>query len=82
MRRDQSSERDSEEAEGAAAVAPPRPSRARDHVGVLSGIVLGLAALTLLLVLAIEGVEAARTLLIVPAVGVGLIAIGSWMRRP
>jgi hypothetical protein len=45
-------------------------------------MVLGLAALTLLLVLAIDGVEAARTLLIVPAVGVGLIAIGSWMRRP
>jgi hypothetical protein len=82
MRRDRTAERGSEQTEGGTAVAPARSSRARDHVGVLSGMVLGLAALTLLLVLAIDGVEAARTLLIVPAVGVGLIAIGSWMRRP
>jgi len=61
--------------------AERRPFRIRDHVGVLSAVVLGVLAVVGLFIMALAGVSAARTMLIVPLVMIFLIAAGSWMRQ-
>jgi hypothetical protein len=52
----------------------------RDHIGVISGLALGTAAFAFVVALAAMGDEAAVTLLVVIAVGVGLIALGTRLR--
>jgi hypothetical protein len=54
--------------------------RIRDHIGVISGLVLGIAAFAFVVALAVMGDEAAVTLLVVIVVGVGLIALGTRLR--
>jgi len=56
------------------------PFRLRDHIGVISGLFLGGIAFVSVLVLAIIGDEQALELLVVIAVGLGLIAVGTRMR--
>lgn len=56
------------------------PFRVRDHIGVISGLSLGLIALLFLVYLAVRGFEPAVTLLVVFVVGVALIAVGSRLR--
>lgn len=54
--------------------------RIRDHIGVISGIVLGAIAFAFVALLAFLGNEPALTLLVVVLVGLALIAIGTRMR--
>ena len=54
--------------------------RIRDHIGVISGLLLGAIALLSVVALAVIGDEAAVTLLVVMVVGIGLIALGTRMR--
>ena len=56
------------------------PFRVRDHIGVISGLVLGGIAFSFVVALAVMGDEAAVTLLVVAVVGIGLIALGTRMR--
>jgi hypothetical protein len=56
------------------------PFRVRDHIGVISGLMLGGIAFAFVVVLAVMGDEAAVTLLVVAVVGIGLIALGTRMR--
>jgi hypothetical protein len=56
------------------------PFRLRDHIGIISGLFLGGIAFVSVLVLAIIGDEQALELLVVIAVGLGLIAVGTRMR--
>ncbi len=56
------------------------PFRVRDHIGVISGLVLGGIAFSFVAALAVMGDEAAVTLLVVAVVGIGLIALGTRMR--
>lgn len=59
---------------------PREPFRIRDHIGMISGIILGAIALLAVLSLALLGDEQATTLLVVIIVGLGLIALGTRMR--
>lgn len=60
---------------------PPRvPFRIRDHIGMISGIILGSIALVFVVGLALIGDQAALALLVVIAVGLALIALGTRMR--
>ncbi|HET9092996.1 MAG TPA: hypothetical protein VFN50_11340 [Acidimicrobiales bacterium] len=54
----------------------PEPWRLRDHVGIISGVLLGLVALGIVLVLAAAGDPGAFGILVVVVVGVGLIFFG------
>ncbi|MHB8245571.1 MAG: hypothetical protein ACYDGN_09510 [Acidimicrobiales bacterium] len=56
--------------------APHNEWRLWDHIGVISGIVLGLIALGILLLLAAAGDPGAFGILVVTIVGVGLIYFG------
>ena len=56
------------------------PFRIRDHIGVISGLFLGLIALLMVVLLAIKGFQPAVTLLVVAVVGVLLISVGARMR--
>ena len=56
------------------------PFRIRDHIGVISGLVLGFIALAFVVLLAIKGFEPAITLLVVLVVGILLISVGARMR--
>lgn len=56
------------------------PFRLRDHVGVLSGLLLGLIAFLFLVYLAVRGFEPAVTLLVVLVVGIALVAVGTRLR--
>ena len=56
------------------------PFRIRDHIGVISGLVLAFLAFLLVLVLAVKGYEPAITLLVVLVAFFGLIALGTRMR--
>ena len=49
------------------------PFRIRDHIGVISGLFLGLIALLFLVALALLGDEPAITLLVVLVVGIAMI---------
>jgi len=59
---------------------PRTPFRIRDHIGMISGIILGTIALLFVVGLALIGDQAALALLVVMAVGLGLIALGTRMR--
>jgi len=60
---------------------PPRvPFRIRDHIGVIVGIILGSIAFLFVVGLALIGDQAALALLVVIAVGLALIALGTRMR--
>ncbi len=54
----------------------PEPWRARDHVGIISGVLLGLVALGIVLLLAAAGDPGAFGILVVAVVGVALIYFG------
>lgn len=60
--------------------SPATPGRERwrlwDHIGVISGVFLGLVALGILLVIAAAGDPGAFGILVVIVVGVGLIYFG------
>lgn len=58
------------------------PWRFRDHVGVLSGILLGGAALFFLLIIATNSTrgQGALEILVVLVIGITLIAVGNQMR--
>jgi len=56
------------------------PFRIRDHIGVISGLVLGGIAFSFVVALAVMGDEAAVALLVVIVVGLGLVALGTRMR--
>lgn len=57
--------------------APERRAwRFGDHVGVLSGLLLGLVALILLVVLAAAGDPSALAILVVIVIGIALIYLG------
>ncbi|MGD0984684.1 MAG: hypothetical protein ABSA65_12845 [Acidimicrobiales bacterium] len=60
--------------------APREKFRIRDHIGVISGLLLGTVAFLFVVALAVMGDEAAVTLLVVIVVGIGLIALGTRMR--
>jgi hypothetical protein len=53
-----------------------QPWRLRDHIGVISGIVLGLVALGILLLIAAAGDPGAFGILAVVVIGVALIFFG------
>jgi len=57
-----------------------QPFRIRDHIGMISGVILGTIALLAVVALALVGDEAAVTLLVVIVVGLSLIALGTRMR--
>jgi len=59
---------------------PREPFRIRDHIGVISGIILASIAFLAVVALALLGDEQALTLLVVIVVGLGLIALGTRMR--
>lgn len=59
---------------------PREPFRIRDHIGMISGIILGSIAFLAVVALALLGDEQALTLLVVIVVGLGLIALGTRMR--
>jgi hypothetical protein len=56
------------------------PFRIRDHIGVISGLFLGIIAFLFVVAMAALGSEAALTLLVVVVVGIAMIAIGSRLR--
>jgi hypothetical protein len=56
------------------------PFRIRDHIGMISGVILGGLAFLLVLVLAVKGWEPAITLIVVLVVFFGLVALGTRMR--
>jgi len=56
------------------------PFRIRDHIGIISGLFLGLIAFLFVVFLAVIGDEPAITLLVVVVVGVALIGVGARMR--
>ena len=58
------------------------PWRLVDHIGVLSGLALGLLAFGLVVLLAIAGYTPALTLVVVVVVGVALIVVGGRMHGP
>ena len=60
--------------------SPHAKFRIRDHIGVISGLLLGTIAFFSVVALAVMGDEAAVTLLVVIAVGMGLVALGTRMR--
>jgi hypothetical protein len=60
--------------------APREKFRIRDHIVVISGLLLGTVAFLFVVALAVMGDEAAVTLLVVIVVGIGLIALGTRMR--
>jgi len=64
---------------GEAAVAAT-PWRLWDHIGVLSGVMLGLVFAALLGVLAAAGDPAALSILVTIAIGVAMIFLGVKMR--
>lgn len=55
------------------------PWRLWDHIGVISGVVLGLIVLGFLVVLAVAGDPDAISLLVVAVVGIALIGFGGKM---
>lgn len=56
------------------------PFRVRDHIGVISGVVLGAFVLAFLVLLAFAGDPNAVAILVVVVVGLALIALGAQMR--
>jgi hypothetical protein len=56
------------------------PFRIRDHIGVISGLFLGLIAFAFVVFVAALGDEPAITLVVVVVVGIALIALGARMR--
>lgn len=58
------------------------PWRVRDHIGILSGIALGAAALFFLLIIATNGTggQGALEVIVVVVIGITLIAVGNQMR--
>jgi hypothetical protein len=58
------------------------PWRLRDHIGVISGWVLGLIVVAFLAVLAAAGDTAAFAILVTVAIGAGMIFVGLKMRGP
>jgi uncharacterized membrane protein HdeD (DUF308 family) len=51
--------------------------RLRDHIGVVSGVVLGLVALAVLVLIAAAGDPGALGILVVIVIGIALIFFGS-----
>lgn len=66
--------------------APPgaggrrEPFRLRDHVGMISGAVLGVVFFAFLVLLALAGSPGAFVFLVVLVVGVAMIALGGRLR--
>ena len=58
------------------------PWRLRDHIGVISGWVLGLIVVAFLVVLAAAGDSAAFAILVTIAIGAAMIFLGLKMRGP
>lgn len=58
------------------------PWRIRDHIGMISGFVLGMLVLFLLVVLAFAGDPSATAILIVAVVGIALVAAGVQLHGP
>lgn len=54
----------------------PEPWRLWDHIGRISGVVLGLLLFALLVLLAVAGDPAALAIIVVVLVGIGLIYLG------
>lgn|GEM_PF-1184579 len=65
--------------EGPAPAGRP-PFRVRDHIGVISGVFLGVVVLAFLVLLAFAGDPSALAILVVVIVGIALIALGAQMR--
>jgi hypothetical protein len=59
---------------------PREPFRIRDHIGMIVGLLLGGLAFLGIVALAVLGFEPAFGLLVVVAVGIGLIALGTRLR--
>jgi hypothetical protein len=58
-----------------------QPFRIRDHIGVISGLVLGFVAFAFVVMIAIMGDEPAITLLVAFVVVIALISVGARMRN-
>jgi uncharacterized membrane protein HdeD (DUF308 family) len=56
--------------------------RIRDHIGMISGLVLGLFVLVLLVILAFAGDPSASGILIVAVVGIVLVVVGVQLQGP
>jgi hypothetical protein len=56
------------------------PFRLRDHVGMISGAVLGTVLFAFLVLLALAGSPGAFVLLVVIVVGVAMVALGGRLR--
>ncbi len=61
---------------------PRPPFHLPDHIGVISGVVLGIVVLVFLVILAFAGDPSAFAVLVVMIVGVALVALGVSMRGP
>lgn len=59
---------------------PEAPFKVRDHIGVISGITLGLIVVAFLIVLAFAGDPSALAIIVVGVVGIALIYLGAQMR--
>jgi len=68
--------------EAAEPVENAGPWRLRDHIGVISGWVLGLIVVAFLVVLAAAGDSAAFAILVTVAIGAAMIFLGLKMRGP
>lgn len=56
------------------------PFRIRDHIGVISGVVLGLVVFAFLVLLAFVGDPSAFAVIVVVLAGIVMLAIGAQMR--
>jgi hypothetical protein len=65
-----------------AAEEESEPWRLWDHIGVISGIVLGVLAFAILCLLAVAGDPGALAIILVVAVGVALIYLGGRLHGP
>ncbi|MGH9292349.1 MAG: hypothetical protein ACRDZ6_06175 [Acidimicrobiales bacterium] len=59
---------------------PETPFRARDHIGVISGVVLGLVFVAFLVLLAFAGDPSAFAIIVVVLVGLALLYFGAQIR--
>ena len=62
--------------------AAREPWRLWDHIGVLSGWLIGLAFVALLALLAVAGDPAALAILVTVIIGAGMIFLGLRLRGP
>lgn len=65
---------------GSSARVPDEPWRLWDHIGVISGVVLGLVAFGFLVLLAAAGDRGALAVVITLVIGVGFIYLGGQIR--